>query len=304
MEAIKYFSDPDICREFVADLRWPDGVTCPHCGAKDPYFLATVKIWKCRAKDCRKKFSVKVGTIFEDSPIGLDKWLAAIWVVVNAKNGISSYEIHRAIGVTQKTAWFLAHRIRLALDSGSIEKLTGEVEADETYVGGKRGNTWGKRRAKKPLGTGGVGKAIVMGLMERHGEVRTKVIADTKKATLQSEVLANVKPGSTVYTDFLASYRGLDVNYIHQQIDHDEAYVDGQVHTNCIENYWSLFKRCIKGTYVNVEPEHLYRYLDEENFRFNNRHINDQDRFVEAVSHISGKRITYAELIGADGALA
>ncbi|HEY3397791.1 MAG TPA: IS1595 family transposase [Armatimonadota bacterium] len=300
IEAIQFFSDPDVCREFVANLRWPNGVICPRCGAENPYFLQSRKVWKCRNKECHKQFSVKVGTIFEDSALGLDKWLAAMWMLVNAKNGASSHEIGRALGVRQATAWHMGHRIREAMQTGSIEKLGGEVEADETYVGGKLGNTWGKRRAKKPLGTGGVGKAIVMGLLERHGEVRTCVIPNTKRATLHAEVLANVKSGSTVYTDFLASYRGLDVTYIHQMIDHAEAYVEGEVHTNGLENYWSLFKRCVKGTYVSVDPAHLYRYLDEENFRFNNRGTNDRRRFLSAVQGTVGKRLTYKELIGSE----
>lgn len=235
MEAIRYFSDPDVCLEFMANLRWSNGVTCPHCGTNSPYFLKTRRIWKCKSRECRKQFSVKVGTIFEDSPLGLDKWLVAIWMIANAKNGISSYELHRAIGVTQKTAWFMLHRIRLAMQTKTFKQLKGEVEVDESYIGGKaRYMHAGKRKAR---GRGAVGKATVMGLLERHGEVRTKVIPNTKRKTLQAEVRANVEPGASVYTDDLASYRGLNGQYMHQVINHAECYVRGRAHTNGLENF-------------------------------------------------------------------
>ncbi len=232
----------------------------------------------------------------EDSPIGLDKWLTAIWMISNAKNGISSYEIHRAIGITQKSAWFLLHRIRLAFQSGSFDKLSGQVEVDETYIGGKaRFMHKGKRIAK---GRGMVGKSIVVGLLERGGNVRTKVIPNTRTRTLQTEVRENVKPGSHIFTDTLASYDSLNPEYVHQAVDHAKEYVRGNVHTNGMENFWSLFKRCVKGTYVSVEPFHLFRYLDEESFRFNNRLDNDQGRFISAVKSIGGKRLTYKQLTG------
>ena len=297
IEAIRYFSDQDRCREFLANLRWPDGITCPHCGTDKPYFLATVKVWKCRNKKCYKKFSIKSGTIFEDSPLGLDKWLPTMWLIVNAKNGVSSWEIHRAIGVTQKTAWFMLHRIRLAMQTESFSKLSGTVEADETLIGGSLRNMHGDR---KPMARGRthMGKAIVMGLLERHGEVRTAVVPDQTKEILQAKVKQHVKLGSEVFTDELASYDGLEKEYIHETINHAETYVQGRVHTNSLENYWSLFKRCIKGTYVSVEPFHLFRYLDEEDFRFNNRKQTDAARFVAALSGVAGKRLMYSELIG------
>lgn len=299
-EAILYFSDPDVCREFVVALRWPEGVTCPHCGAGDPYFLETVKVWKCRAKECRKKFSVKVGTIFEDSPLGLDKWLPAMWIVVNAKNGVSSWEIHRSLGVTQKTAWFMDHRIRLAMQTGSLDKFEGTVEADETLIGGSLRNMHPDKKAQAK-GRTNDGKVIVMGLLERNGKVRSKVIENATKKTLQGEVRKHVKEGSEVFTDALASYEGLSDTFVHDVINHAERYVNGRVHTNSIENYWSLFKRCIKGTYVSVEPWHLFRYLDEEDFRFNTRKLTDGERFLIAVADITDKRLTYKELIGEDG---
>ena len=299
-EAILHFTDPDVCREFVVALRWPEGVACPHCGAGDPYFLETVKVWKCRAKECRKKFSVKVGTIFEDSPLGLDKWLPAMWIVVNAKNGVSSWEIHRSLGVTQKTAWFMDHRIRLAMQTGSLDKFEGTVEADETLIGGSLRNMHPDKKAQAK-GRTNDGKVIVMGLIERNGKVRSKVIENATKKTLQGEVRKHVNEGSEVFTDALASYEGLSDTFVHEVINHAERYVNGRVHTNSIENYWSLFKRCIKGTYVSVEPWHLFRYLDEEDFRFNTRKLTDGERFLIAVAGITDKRLTYKKLIGEDG---
>jgi transposase-like protein len=256
MDAIRYFSDPDICLAFVAGLRWPDGVTCPQCGSPEVTFLANRRVWQCRGKHERRQFSVKTGTIFEDSPLGLDKWLAAIWMIANAKNGISSYEIARSLGVTQKSAWFMLHRIRLAMQTGTFAKLGGEVEVDETYIGGKARNM--HRGARKAKGRGAVGKAVVMGLLERHGEVRTHVVPDTVRKTLHDKVRDHVEPGSTVYTDELASYKGLESDYAHKVINHAEAYVKGSIHTNGLENFWSLFKRCVKGTYVAIEPFHLF----------------------------------------------
>jgi transposase-like protein len=297
LEAVRYFSDLDTCREFLVGLRWPDGVTCPHCGATNVHWMEKAKQWKCYSKDCRKKFSVKVGTIFEDSPIGLDKWLAAIWVQVNAKNGVSSYEIHRAFGVTQKTAWFMEQRIRLAMQDNGGGFLTGQVEVDETLIGGKLRNMHPQKKALA-RGRTNYGKVIVTGLLQRHGNVRTKVVPNAKKETLQPLVKKHVAEGAAVYTDALPSYMGLDKDFVHEVINHAECYVRGHVHTNSIENFWSLFKRAVNGTYVSVEPFHLFRYLDEEQFRFNNRKLDDAGRFVLAVMGIVGRRLTYKELIG------
>jgi transposase-like protein len=294
-EAIKYFADPDTCVTFMAMLRWPDGVTCPICEGTAVSYLSTRRLWKCKA--CKKQFSVKVGTVMEDSPIGLDKWLCAIWLIANAKNGISSCEIHRALGVTQKSAWFLLHRIRLAMQNGTFEKFTGQVEVDETYIGGLARNMHRDKRGKLG-GTGGSGKVAVMGLLERNGKVRAKVLGDTKQHTLQGEVREHVESGAELFTDAHRSYFGLKADYIHQVIDHAEKYVDGQIHTNGIENFWSLLKRGIKGTYVSVEPFHLFRYLDEQTFRFNTRKGKDADRFIQTVKQVAGKRLTYDELTG------
>src|ERR1051325_11650890 len=206
LEAIKYFSDRDNALNFMAELRWPDGIVCPHCSGSEVTFLKTRRIWKCRS--CRKQFSIKTGTVLEDSPIGLDKWLSAIWIIVNAKNGVSSYELHRSLGITQKSAWFLSHRIRLALQAGSFELLSGEVEVDETFIGGKARNMHASKR--KHLGTGGAGKVAVMGLLERHGDVLTMVVPNVKRKSLRKEINTHVEPGSMVYSDALRSYNDLN----------------------------------------------------------------------------------------------
>jgi transposase-like protein len=297
-EAILYFSDKETCTTFMAQLRWPDGVTCPNCKGKAVSYLSTRHMWKCKNKECTKQFSVKVGTIMEDSPIGLDKWLAAIWLIANAKNGISSYEIHRGIGITQKSAWFVLHRIRLAMQTGTFEKLSGQVEVDETYIGGLSRNMHRSERARKITGTGGSGKVAVMGLLERNGKVRAKVIENAQQETLHSEVRQHVENGAELFTDGWKGYSGLNEDYIHQVIDHAEKYVDGQIHTNGIENFWSLLKRTIKGTYVSVEPFHLFRYLDEQSFRFNERKNTDSQRFLAVISLIHGKRLAYKQLTG------
>lgn len=297
VEAIRFFADADNCHAFIVPLRWPSGITCPRCESAAHSFISTRKVWKCKA--CKKQFTVKLGTIMEDSPLGLDKWMTALWMIVNAKNGISSWEIHRAIHVTQKSAWFLLHRIRLAMESGGF-KFEGEVEADETFIGGKARNMHADKRKQKITGTGGAGsgKAIVIGVLDRETrKVSTKHIPDTKRATVHAHVRANVMPGSAVYTDALPSYIGLAPDYVHEAVDHAVKYVNGSVHTNCLENYWSRLKRSLRGTYVSVEPFHLFRYLAEQAYRYNERrHVDgtvktDGERFV-------GKRLTYKKLTG------
>jgi transposase-like protein len=295
-QAILYFSDAENCINFLSQLRWPEGVTCPICDGDKVSYLSTRRLWKCKA--CKKQFSVKVGTVMEDSPIGLDKWLSAIWLIANAKNGISSYEIHRALGVTQKTGWFLLHRIRLAMQTGTFKKLSGHVEIDETFIGGKARNMHRSEKARKIHGTGGMGKIAVMGLLERQGEVVTMVVPNTKKKTLEKHVKTNIETGSFVYTDGLKSYNNLANEFIHGVIDHSQKYVEGRIHVNGIENFWSLLKRTIRGTYVSVEPYHLFRYLDEQSFRFNARKGTDSSRFVEVAAMVTGRRLTYKELTG------
>jgi transposase-like protein len=305
LEAVEYFKDPVNCLCYLAERRWPNGVTCPTCGSKEVRFIATRRVWECKSKHPRKQFSVKVGTIFEDSPLGLDKWLPGMWLIASNRNGISSWELHRAVGVTQKTAWFMLHRIRLAMqDEGSGGKLGGEVEVDETYIGGAARNMHParKRRVLEGRGGGYSHKVGVQGILERGGKVRVEVLTDRKMPSLLPNVWKHVDKGSTVYTDEAQAYFMLAAGYDHQVIKHLEKYVDGNVHTNGIENFWSLLKRGLRGTYVSVEPFHLFRYVDEQAFRFNNRKpMDDGDRFSYLVRKVVGKRLTYAELIGRDG---
>ena len=298
-EAIRYYSDLDVCQAELAAARWPNGIViCQHCGSDSVAYLANQRRWQCRTKHPRRQFSVKVGTIFEDSPVGLDKWFTAIWLIAGAKNGISSYEIHRAIGVTQKTAWFMLHRIRLAMQTQSFDKMGGDVEVDETLIGGKARFMHESRKAKK-----GIRKVAVMGLLERHpkkghSRVQLKVVSNRRKHQLMPEVYDGVNDGATVHTDELPSYDGLGGSYVHEVINHAEEYVRGNVHTNGMENFLSLLKRGLKGTYVSVEPFHLFRYLDEPAYRFNNRKGTDAHRFAGVLDAVTGRRVTYGQLTG------
>src|SRR5450631_4232042 len=298
-EAIVYFDNFDNCQQFIIDLRWSDGkVRCPACGSEKVSYLATARVWKCYGDHPKAKFSLKVGTIMEDSALGIDKWLTAMWLIVNCKNGISSCEIARDLGITQKSAWHMAHRIRYALHHGSFEKISGHVAVDETFIGGKARNMHLAQRRRRITGTGTKDKTAVMGILERGGKVRTVVVPNRKKSALQAEVKKHVEAGAALYTDALLSYDGLEGDYAHQVIDHAVKYVDGRVHTNTLENFWSLLKRGINGTYVSVEPFHLFRYLDEQAYRFNNRKLTDGERFDIAVRGIVGKRVTFDELTG------
>lgn len=311
LDAVKHFANADNCREYLVARRWPNGVVCPQCGSDSVYFDKSRNGWECKTRHPKRKFTLKTGTIFEDSPLGLDKWLPCVWLIANAKNGVSSHEIARSLGVTQKTAWFMLQRIRLAMqddESNGGGKLGGDVEVDETYIGGRARNMSASKK-KRMLGGhkgGFAGKVAVMGLLERTTEgksrVRTRIVKKNTRAAMQPIVRENVAQGSTVNTDALMSYYGLDADYIHNVIDHAVAYVDGTVHTNGLENYWSLLKRAIKGTYVSIEPFHLFRYLDEQAFRFNNRGDNDAERFSAVIKAIVGRRLTYEALIGATDA--
>ena len=304
-QAVQYFSSYENCKEFMVAIRWPDGnVRCPQCGSEKVAYLERARRWKCYQKHGSPKFTLKTGTIFEDSPLGLDKWLPCVWLLTNCKNGISSWEIHRALGVTQKTAWFMLHRVRLAMQSGSLGKLGGEVEVDETFIGGKarfmHKDRKERRRSGKGKAPGPEGKAIVAAVLQRGGKVRAQVVGKRKKKELHALVRENVEAGSALYSDDLRSYDGLEADYAHQVIDHAEAYVRGNVHTNGLENFWSLLKRGLHGTYVSVEPFHLFRYIDEQAFRYNERQDEqgDSGRFVSVMSQIVGRRLTWNRLTG------
>lgn len=310
-EAILYFAEPENCREYLVARRWPDGVTCPRCGSPNVLFLAKYNRWNCREKHKAPQFTLKTGTIFEESPIGLDKWLTAMWLVVNCKNGVSSWEIHRALKVTQKTAWFMLHRIRLAMKNDYAFKLGGKdggpVEVDETFVGGAKRFMHADKKKRFSTTHKTDNKVAVVGFLDRElRRVRAKVVPDIKRETLQEQVLKHIQRGSEVYTDSASAYDRWRSDFVHEIVNKAETYVRGQVHVNTLENFWSCAKRTLKGTYVAVEPFHLERYLDEQIFRFENRAtkdnpLNDSDRFDCAVRQIVGKRIMYKELTGKEG---
>jgi transposase-like protein len=305
-EAIRYYSDAQTCINAVAALRWPEGKpVCPKCnaveGERKHYWLDTQKRWKCYA--CRKQFSVKVGSIFEDSALSLDVWMIALWMLCNCKNGVSSYEIGRATGITQKSSWFVLQRLRLVLkDVVPMPLQDGPVEMDETFIGGKPKNMHESKRLKLQIAENGYAeKTAVFGMLNRtNREVRAMVIPNVKRATLQAKILENVGAGTTVYTDGWPGYDRMDATrYVHEVVNHATEYVRGEVSTQAIENFWSCLKRTLNGTYVAVEPFHLDRYLDEQMFRFNNRiNMNDGDRFAKALSQVGGKRLTWKELTG------
>lgn len=310
-EAILYFANPDNCIAYLSVRRWPDGkVICPICNSDGvSAYNQKRRTWKCAKHHPKREFSVKVGTVMEDSPIGLDKWLTAMWLLTTCKNGISSYEIERDLKVSQKAAWFMLHRIRLAMQDETFgSKLRGEVEADETFIGGKARNMHKDVKARRISGSRRSvdDKMVVMGVLERGGRVHAQVVPDRVQKTLQPIIERHVEAGSAIFTDEHGAYKGLHMEYEHEVIDHALQYVNGRVHTNGMENFWSLLKRGLAGTYVAVEPFHLFRYLDEQVFRFNNRAtkdnpLNDADRFDLAVRQIVGKRLTFAELTGKVG---
>lgn len=317
-QAIRRFSDEEVCVQTIAAKRWPSGPFCPKCGDTEHYYVKTQRRWQC--KGCKHQYSVKVGTIFEDSAIPLNKWLVALWMLVNCRNGVSSYEVARAIGVTQKSAWFVLHRLRWALRNGSFEKLGqtgGPVEADETFVGPNPMKMHKERRQRlqrKVSENYGfmnrtVGKTIVMGMLDRDArKIRANVVPDVRRSTLQEQILKHVKGGATVYTDEHSAYKyALVDKFAHEVVNHMQGYVVGKVHTQDIENFWSLLKRSLRGTYVAVEPFHLDRYVDEQVFRYNNRKdadnkpIPDAERFALALAGVAGKRLTFAEVTGKTG---
>ena len=314
-EAVIHYSDLKVCQDALVAARWPNGVVCPTCGRTDVAYLENQKRWQCKGKHPKRQFSAKVGTIFEDSPIPLQKWFVAIWLISSAKNGISSYELHRAIGVTQKTGWFMLHRIRLAMQAGGFEKkFEGRVEVDETFIGGQARYMHKAKRDKAMRGmiSGQWHRTIVVGAFQRATEdspsqAVVRVVPNTRRKSLMPFVREHVsRENATIYTDANRSYeQPITWNgerhpeaFDRRVIDHAVSYVQGEVHTNSAENFWALVKRMLKGTYVSVEPFHLFRYLDEEVLRFNTRKQSDAERFRQMTARVVGKRLTYKELIG------
>ncbi|MFZ1217905.1 MAG: IS1595 family transposase [Chthoniobacterales bacterium] len=305
-EAFAFFSDEQRCHDFMVWKRWPDGKpVCPRCDSQNigKCSPAPRRVWNC--KGCKKQFTVKVATIFEDSPLPLTKWLPAFWMIVNAKNAISSCELARSLGVSQKTAWFMGHRIRLAIREGMSNMMKGRVEADESFIGALSRYVHKDKRSEKITGTGGSGKTAVMGLLERgtrekSSRVTLRVLKTTKRAELQGYVRQCVERDSEVLTDNNAAYWGLQGEYVHNVIDHAVSYANGHIHTNGLENFWALLKRSIKGTHVHVAPFHLFRYLDDQAYRFNQRRSDDSDRFIDSLSTIANRRLTFKKLTAKD----
>lgn len=309
-EAIQYFTDADNCLNYLAARRWPNGVVCPRCQRTDAAFVPSRRLWQCKTRHPKSQFSIKTGTVLEDSPLGLEKWLPVMWMVANCKNGVSSWEIHRSLGVSQKAAWFMLHRIRLGMKedfgNGPMDKIGGaenEVEVDETFVGGRKKNMHKDKKVRYEARGGAFGKAVVQGILDRTArQVRATVMPNVTRESLQTEILRQVKYGTKVYTDSAVAYeQGLQWRFVHEMVDKTETYVRGRVHVNGVENFWSLLKRGLNGTYVAVEPFHLFRYVDEQVFRFNNRGskenpVNDAERMSRLCAQIVGKRLTYAEL--------
>ena len=302
LEAVRYFGDLDRCHAYMVKIKWPSGqVACPGCGGIEIGEIKSRRMFQCKAKQCRKQFSTKVGTIFEDSPLGFDKWLPAVWSIVNAKNGISSCELARAVGITQKSAWHMLHRIRLAMRTPGYRKIMGAIETDETMYGGLMKHMHrAKKQAKRSVwGPMGKNKTMIQGMKERGGDLRAMVVRNNKARTLQPNILANVEPGSVLYTDIGSWYQGLQAHYAIQQVNHlAHEYARGEIHVNSMENFWSLLKRSIRGTYAAVSPWQLQRYLDEFCRRFNLRKLTDGQRFHAVIKYVIGNRLTYKELIG------
>jgi transposase-like protein len=301
MEAIQYFANEAVCVEYLCNLHYDLAKpVCPHCGSLNITGLKTRPKFQCREKGCRKQFSMKRGTVMEDSPIPITKWMPCMWLIANDKNGISSCELARALGVTQKTAWFMLHRVRVTMEANPLQKMSGAVEIDETYVGGKGQHMSPARKAKAGIesGRGISNKTVVMGIVQRGGSVYGKVVESAKRKYLMPEIFEKIEEGSDVYTDALRSYDHLHQRYNHKTVDHAKQFVDGEAHTNTLENFWCLLKRSLKGTYVQVAPEHLDAYVTEQAFRYNERKKNDAQRFAKVASSIFGKRLTYKELIG------
>ncbi len=298
LEAVRMFADKQVAHDFFVALRWPDAMACPRmdCGSCNVAKIGNRNVWRCR--DCKRQFTAKVNTIFEDSPIGFDKWLPAMWMLTADRNGVSSCEVARAIGVTQKTAWFMLHRLRAAMATETFERLSGEVEADETYIGGKtrRGIPLAVRIGSEGKRAKQQAKTVVMGMRERGGKVRAFVVPNNRRGTLLPRIMQHVEPGSTLYTDSLRSYEEAREQFVHRVINHAKAYVEGRVHTNNIENFWSVLKRTLGGTYIAPRPQHLDAYLDEQVFRFNERENGDGPRFEKALQGADLRRLTYKTL--------
>lgn len=300
-DLLDFFKDEETCKKYYEEKRWGGTVACPHCGSIKVY--RTNRGFKCGEKECHKKFSVISGTIFENTKISLRIWFAAMYLISTCKKGISSLQIAEQLGVTQKTGWFLNHRIREMLIEHNGEKLTGEIQADETYVGGKNKNRHKDKKVPNSQGRSSADKTPVVGLLQKDGTVRTFVVPNTDSETLHTIMGNNVAEKSTLITDAYRAYNGLDARYTHVTVKHENGgYVvtigDKKFHTQNIENFWSIFKRGIIGIYHFVSAKHLHRYCNEFGYRFNERDLTGIEKFEKSVTKVHGKRLKYNTLIG------
>ena len=302
MEVMEYFTDEKKCLDYLMAQRFDGAIVCPHCASTKIYCFSDGMRYKCGS--CRQQFTAKVGTIFEGSKIPMKKWFVAIYLVTSHKKGISSHQLAKDIKVTQKTGWFMLHRIRFALGQGSFEVNMGGndggiVEVDEVFIGGLEKNKHASKKSSKLYGNKHAAKTMIVGLLERGGEVRTRVTPIVDHGTLQGIIHLNVKPGSKIVTDAHKGYVGLRDTFDHISIKHTEGkYVTkGEIHTNSIEGYWSLFQRSIIGIYHSVSPKHLQAYCDESAYRYNTRKSNEGNRVQNTISKTNGKRLTYNALI-------
>lgn len=294
-EVMSQLGNEGECRKYMEEMRWGGKPICPHCGQDKPYKLKNGKTYRCRSKTCKKDFTVMVGTVFENSKVPLSTWIASLYLLSAHKKGISSLQLSRDLGITQKTAWFVLHRLRMIMgDPEPAEPLENIVEVDETYVGGTFANM-NKSRRKKWRESGHDNKVAVMGLLERGGNAKLTVIG---RHTFKEVVRHYVDPSAVLVTDTHLAYQGLNQEYAgHETVNHtQEEYKRGIYYTNSIEGFFSLFKRTIIGTYHQVSPKHLHRYCAESSYRYNTRKINDKDRFTQVLSNTEG-RLTYKKLI-------
>jgi len=295
-EFLDYFKDEEICKQYLEQQRWGGNPVCPFCGHTHVY--RTARGYKCANKECYKKFSITVGTVFENSKIKLRTWFAAVYLITAHKKGISSLQLSRDLGIGQKAAWFMLHRIREMLRTKAPEMLEDMVEADETYIGGKSKNKHASKRTPNSQGRSVKDKTPVFGIIERQGKVHTRVVPNTQGKTLKPIIKEMVKEGTIVITDEWLGYAGLNKHFPHEVMNHQRAeYVRNTSHTNNIEGYWSHFKRMIYGIYHQVSPKHLNRYCDESTYRYNTREIKDLDRFEHSMTQVAG-RLKYNDLIG------
>lgn len=294
-ELMTYLKDEVVCREYYAQLRWGGNPVCPHCNASKPYKLKCGKLYRCSDKTCKKNFSVTVGTIFEKSKIPLSTWMGSVFIISAHKKGISSLQLSRDMGITQKTAWFILHRIRYMMGEPDPEPLDCIVEIDETYVGGKFANmNRGKRKEWQERGRDN--KTAVMGMTQRDGKAKLTVIGAN---TFKDVVRQHVDTSAVVVTDTHLSYVGLANEYAaHLSVNHSQSqYRDGVAFTNTVEGFFSSLKRSIYGIYHSVSPKHLQQYCQETSYRYNERKITDKEKFIKSMQSSKGRRLTYNTLI-------